>query len=223
MRIDNKTIAYISDFYNNLLYQGTYKRAITSNTENFGYDFPVKNMSTGTDEAHVEAKTKNCPYKEWSISTTGSCLFFGLAPSTAHTINLFPKYWESKPTQAEISRAKHAENEKGERVRWFCLNAASGAEFDFGDCPHCPKWLGMFQDPMSELAILFSDGILRFDHEQLLSAVASYGYLYTWGSEEYMRSSGRYWQFKVFLDIDKGTFYPCEVPQNILPQKKVYS
>lgn len=192
---------------------------ITSSTEtcNCG-DFTA---TTVNGECLVEVKTKNCAFSDWSISTTGSCLYFGLVPPVEKNIDVVSRKWLlSKPSQAEIWAQKRAEHEDGKRVRWFCLNAASGSEFVFDTNP---KWLCMFKDPRSELMIIFSDGILYFDHKQLINAPASYGYLNTWGSEEYMRSRGRYWQFKVFLDIDKGTFFPCKVPQDILPRPKKYN
>lgn len=218
MRIDERTIAFVSSVYNKIN-EDTFRKAVTSSTEDFGYDFPVKDILTGEDEAHVEVKTKNCAFDEWSISTTGGCLCFGLTPSTGHTIDRFPDYWKSKPTQSQITAYKRNEREKGETVRWFCLNAACGPEFTYSNEP---KWLKMYRDDLSELAVLFSDGVLLFDHEQLLDAIVSYGYLNTYGKEEFANKGKKYWQFKVFLDIDKGTFYPCEVPRDIF-NRKVHS
>lgn len=219
MRTDAKTIAFVSEILNEI-FKDNLRLAVTSATEDFGFDFPIKDVLTGEDDAHVEVKTKNCNFDEWDIATTGSCICLGLVPSTGHTIDKFPRYWESKPTQAEISAYKCNEREKGERVRWFCLNAACGSEFSYS---REPKWLKMYNDDLSQLVILFSDGLLLFDHQQLLDAVVSYGYLYTYGHEEFADRGKKYWQFKVFLDIDKGTFYPCKVPQEILPKRKNYS
>ena len=227
-RTDEGSIAFAANWYKTNIFCGDEQFTVaTSSTENYDCDFAPFCPDCG--EFHVELKTKNCPYNEWSISTTGSCLFFGLVPPIEKDIDKVSRLWTlSKPTQAQIQAEKHAEHESGSRVRWFCLNAASGEDFLFGNtfgyAPiKPPKWLGMFRDEKSELLILFSDGVLRFDHQQLLDAQASYGYLYTWGSEEYYRSSGKYWQFKIFFDIDKGTFYPCEVPQEILPRAKKYN
>ena len=220
-RIDEKTVSFVSDkietIYNHI--DSRYK-VVSSSTEDFGYDFGLQDVLSEQDTAHFELKTKNEEFGKWDISTTGPCLCFSFTPSTGHTIDQFPARWESKPSQTQIEAYKRGEHKKGERVRWFCLNAATGPDFNYSVEP---KWLKMFNDPLSALAVLFSDGILVFNHEQLLDAVASYGYLKTWGTEEFQRSDGKYWQFKVFLDIDKGRFYPCKVPQEILPKKKRYS
>lgn len=132
-------------------------------------------------------------------------------------IGVVSELW-TMPTQADIIESKKQElnkGKRGERKRWFCLNAASGPDFKFEECPKCPKWVKMYKDPFSELVVVFSDGILRFTHQQLLDAQASYGYMYTSATEELERG-GKYWQFKVFLDIDKGTFFPCSVPPEVL-------
>lgn len=226
-KVDIKSVSFAAEWYkNNVFCSGSSFNVCTSSTETYDCDMKVSAENCG--EYHVEVKTKNCPYNEWSISTTGSCLLFDWIPDIDYDIQTVANHWHDKPTQAELDSTKRDENEKGERVRWFCLNAASGEDFLFGNrfgyAPiKPPKWLGMFRDEKSELLILFSDGVLRFDHQQLLDAQVSYGYLKTWGSEEYSRSSGKYWQFKIFFDIDKGTFYPCEVPQEILPRAKKYN
>lgn len=219
-RVDEGSIIFGANWYKKNVYCGDEQfEIITSVTENYNCDFAPYSPCCG--EIHVEQKTKNCAFKEWSISTTGSCIFFGLVPPIDKDIDKVSRLWiKSKPTQAQIQAQKDAEHESGRRVRWFCLNAASGSEFSFTECPKCPKWLGMFRDEKSELQILFSDGVLRFDHQQLLDAFVGYGYLYTLGSEEYYRNSGKYWQFKAFFDIDKGTFSPCDVPNDILPKRK---
>ena len=226
-KVDLKSVSFAAEWYKENVMCGAEKFTVsTSSTETFDCDMTVSAPECG--EYHVEVKTKNCPYNKWSISTTGSCLLFDWIPEIEYDIQTVANHWhDDKPTQADLDEVKRNEKEKGERVRWFCLNAASGEHLLFGNtfgyAPiKPPKWLSMYNDERSELVIIFADGVLRFDHQQLLDAQVSYGYLKTWGSEEYYHSNDKYWQFKIFLDIDKGTFYPCDVPQGVLPKPKKY-
>lgn len=218
MRLDEQSIKYVSDFYQVTYSADTQFSAYTSTTEDYGCDVP---LTTSRGPLHVEVKTKNRPFIDWGISTSGPNLCFALAPPIVKNIDKVSRLWVSKPTQQQIDEAKAKEPGSGERKRWFCLNAASGRDFEFSK-EYPPKWLKMFKDPNSELVVVFSDGILRFTHDQLLDAQASYGYMKTNATEEYWNADkdDKYWQLKVFLDLDKGTFYSCEVPKEVVEKKR---
>ena len=206
-RVDEKCIEFVSKFLIGKYPEKSGFNVVTSSTEDHGIDILIRNTSNVI--GRLEVKTKKKKFKEFGISTTGKNMFFGLVPEISRDIVQLSNDWK-KPTQAQIEAAKRDENEKCEILRLFCLNAASGCDFDVEKS----KWFKMYSDPTSMLCVVFSDGILLFPHSELLEAQDRYGYIFTEKAKCFSHYS-KYWQFKVFINIDKGYFFKCEVPENI--------
>jgi len=129
---------------------------------------------------------------------------FGSVPPPKSDTRQLPLYWKETPTYKEIP-----ENIKDVPV--YFLNAA-----DNTDCIHNSKWHYM-QRNGTGLSIVAEDGIIMFNHKQLIDAFLGYAWYYQPSHTElYHKKYEPHWELKAIIDLTKGSYYPNIVNKDLL-------
>lgn len=128
---------------------------------------------------------------------------FGNTPNADPDTRNLPLYWKETPIYKDIP-----ENIKDVPV--YFLNAA-----DNTDCIHNSKWHYMQQNGTG-LSIVAEDGIIMFNHKQLIDAFLGYAWYYQPSHTElYNKQYKPKFELKAVIDLSKGSYYKHNIDNNL--------